>query len=105
MTLRWHGDRVYDRVMKAAGDEATATVDEALDITARETPVLTGKARDSLHREGDPLDLRWGYGADVDYAIFIEIGANGRPGVHALRRGFDAVRRGHIGRIARRLAL
>lgn len=101
MTLEWRGELVAERVVRAAAAEATDTVDRALEGAARDTPVDTGEARDSLHREGSGLDIRFGYGAP--HGIWIEIGANGRAGVHALRRNADVALNGIVGRIRRRL--
>lgn len=94
MTLEWKGDAVADRVERAAAEGTEQTVDAAVQEARHHTPVLTGAARDSLRREGDGLAITWGYHVTDeqgrDRGIWIEIGANGRPGVHALRRAADS---------------
>lgn len=99
--LDWFGDRVAARTIAAVEDAAVETVDATLEGARRDTPVLTGDARDSLHREGPANDLRYGYG--VPYGIWIEIGANGRAGEHALRRNADTELAHLVPRARRRL--
>ena len=99
--LEWYGDRVERAVVAAAGRATTAIVDDAILDARRDTPVLTGAAARSLEREGEGLDVAWGY--HVPYGLFIEIGANGRTGHHALRRAADTHYPRLAGRIRREL--
>lgn len=87
MTLLWHGEEVYARVVEAAKVATEETVDEAIVDTQANTPVLTGAARASVRREGGGLSITWGY--HVAYGLFIEVGERGRAGVHAMRRAAD----------------
>lgn len=98
MTLDWRGPMVVARTERAARDAAVEIVDDCLTDAGHDTPVDTGAARDSLFREGDGLAIRWGYGAP--HGIWIEIGANGKVGVSALRRAADR----HYGRLPGRIA-
>ena len=101
MTLRWKGDQVVRNVEVAAVAGTVETVDAAVSDAQGNTPVLTGAARDSLTRENTGLSVRWGY--HVVYGIWIEAGARGKAGVHALRRAADAQYGRLASRIARRL--
>jgi hypothetical protein len=106
--LEWNGDAVERAVVRAAAHATVAIVDECVVEARHNTPVLTGAARDSLEREGEGLDVAWGYHvADErgrDRGIWIEIGANGKTGHHALRRAADTHYPRLAGRIARSLA-
>jgi hypothetical protein len=97
MTLIWKGDAVVAKIERAAARATVETVDDAIADARSDTPVDTGRARDSLRRENDGLAVRWGY--HVRYGIFIEIGERGRAGVHALRRAADR----HYGQLAGRI--
>lgn len=64
----------------------------AFDILAhsqRAVPVVTGNLKGSGFVETGDLQATIGYGAE--YAVYVEVGANGRSGVHYLRGAFDAV--------------
>jgi hypothetical protein len=105
--LEWNGEAVERAVIRAAVAGTVAIVDECVGDARHNTPVLTGEARDSLEREGEGLDVAWGYHvADErgrDRGIWIEIGANGKTGHHALRRAADTHYPRLAGQIARRL--
>ena len=62
---------------------------EAIGLTAegyakRETPVRTGRLRNSISHATD--DEAAYIGTNVEYAPYVELGARGRPGVHMLQR-------------------
>ena len=62
---------------------------EAIGLTAegyakKETPVDTGRLRNSISHETDD-DAAY-IGTNVEYAPYVELGARGRPGVHMLKR-------------------
>ena len=62
---------------------------EAIGLTAeghakKETPVDTGRLRNSISHETD--DEAAYIGTNVEYAPYVELGARGRPGVHMLQR-------------------
>ena len=62
---------------------------EAIGLTAegyakRETPVNTGRLRNSISHATD--DEAAYIGTNVEYAPYVELGARGRPGVHMLQR-------------------
>lgn len=103
----WYGDRVAANVHRAAVEGTVATVDAALEDARQHTPVLTGEARASLRRDGDGLEIAWGYHVTDeqgnDRGLFIEIGANGKPGHYALRHAGDVHYPRLAGEIARRL--
>jgi hypothetical protein len=96
--LEWKGDTIVAKALHAAGQAMDAVASDWEHDAAADTPVLTGAARDSVFVEGTGLDRTMGYG--VPYGIFIEIGANGRAGHHALRRSGDR----HFGQLAGRTA-
>ena len=62
---------------------------EAISLTAegyakKDTPVDTGRLRNSIaHAVEDDAAF---IGTNVEYAVFVEAGARGRPGVHMLQR-------------------
>lgn len=87
MSLVWKGDAVVARVERAAAGAMAETIDEAIADARPDTPVDSGRTRDSLRREGEGLSLRWGY--HTRWGIWVEIGSRGRAGVHALRRAAD----------------
>lgn len=97
MTLHWKGDAVVARVERDAAAAMVETVDEAVIDARAETPVLTGAARDSLTREDDGLTIHWGY--HVAHGLWLEIGARGKAGLHAMRRAADR----HYPRLAGRI--
>ena len=62
---------------------------EAIGLTAegyakKETPVDTGRLRNSISHETDD-DAAY-IGTNVEYAPYVELGARGRPGVHMIKR-------------------
>ena len=62
---------------------------EAIGLTAegyakRETPVDTGRLRNSISHATD--DEAAYIGTNVEYAPYVELGSRGRPGVHMLQR-------------------
>lgn len=105
--LEWNGDRVYAEIIDAAKGATVETVDDAVRLGQELTPVRTGAERQSLSRENDGLDVTWGYHVKDeqgrDRGIWTEIGANGRPGVRALRRSADATYPTLSARIRRRI--
>jgi len=107
--LEWHGDAIVAKVERAAAAETVAVVDRAVEEARANTPVLTGEARDSLERENEGLAVTWGYHVvdeqGNDRGIWIEIGARGRAGAHALRRAADAQYGQLASGIRRRLGL
>jgi bacteriophage HK97-gp10 putative tail-component len=86
-TFEWYGDAVGRAAIAAAEEAAAAIVDAAVEEAQRRTPVETGEARDSIYRENDGAEIAWGF--HVDHGFFIEVGANGRPGVYPLRGAAD----------------
>lgn len=81
----WNGERIVGAIIESAGRSRDRVIEERCVPDAKaETPVDTGTARDSVRHEGGGV---WGY--HVRYGIFIEVGAEGRSGHHALRRAAD----------------
>lgn len=105
--LEWKGDLIVAKVERAAVSAVGETVDAAVELAAGRTPVLTGEARDSLRKEGSGLSVTWGYHVldeqGHDRGIWIEIGARGKSGAHALRRSADDTYPTLATRIARRV--
>ena len=78
-----------DKVVSAI-DKAIERGLEAIGLTAEkyakeETPVVTGRLRNSIsHAVKDDSAY---IGSNVEYAPFVELGARGRTGKHMLKRG------------------
>ena len=92
-TLHWRGKQVIARVERAAILGIEETTEAAVSVAKPDTPVDTGFLRGSEHavparREGNRIVGRWG-AFGVAYAIWVEIGARGRAGVHMFRRAAD----------------
>lgn len=105
MTLEWRGDIIVRKIEARAAEATVTIVDRAVDDARGDTPVLTGEARDSLRRENEGLSVVWGYHVVDEYGndrgIWIEIGARGKPGAHALRHAADVHYPDLAGEIAR----
>ncbi len=86
-TFEWYGDEVATAAIAAAEAAALVVVEAAVEEAQRHTPVDTGAARDSIHWEREGDELVWGF--HVDHGFYIEVGANGRPGLYPLRRASD----------------
>jgi hypothetical protein len=99
--VAWNGDAIARDIERAAREGTVATVDAAVDMARPNVPVETGRARDSLRREGDGLDISWGF--HVAYGIWLEIGEQGRAGLHILRRAADATYGSLVSRIRSRM--
>lgn len=104
--LEWNGDRIVANIIGAAERATPEIADQAAAEARANTPVLTGEARKQLERTGEGLDVAFGY-VDLpdergeDRGLYIEVGANGKPGHYALRRAADANFPRLAGRIAR----
>ena len=77
-----------DQVLSAM-EKAIKNGLEAIGLTAeghakKETPVDTGRLRNSISNATD--DEAAYIGTDVEYAPYVELGARGRQGVHMLQR-------------------
>lgn len=91
--LDWRGGRIPPNIERATRDGIDDTLAEAVRVAKPLTPVLTGTAQGSIRfqparKEGRRIVGRWG-SFDVNYFIWLEIGARGRSGHHMLRRGAD----------------
>ena len=91
--LDWRGDEIKSRLLKAARQGIDETMADCVTDAKRETPVRTGTLQGSVRFE--PAEVRgneakgtWG-SFDVSYAIYVEIGTRGRPGVNMLRDAAD----------------
>lgn len=102
----WHGDRIVDKFIRAAEGGTEAVADAAVEDARQHTPRLTGEAAASLRRDGEGLEVAWGYHVTDeqgrDRGLYIEIGANGKPGAYALRGAADVHYPRLAGEIARR---
>lgn len=107
--LEWLGDRVVANVLGAAEDSSRAIVGDAAAEARVNTPVLTGEAREKLQPFGEGLNVGFGYvnlldEQGNDRGLYIEVGANGKPGHYAVRRAADANFPRLPGRIRRELS-
>ncbi len=89
----WRGDNVRRRSERASADGIDTIMAKAVRIAKTLTPRITGTAQGSLRfqparKEGRRIVGRWG-SHDVDYFIWLEIGARGRSGHHMLRQAAD----------------
>lgn len=71
------------RLSGAVRAQASAAVREtayAVEARAKQVvPVRTGNLRNSIQTDAEPGALRATVGTGVDYAIYVEYGASGRP--------------------------
>lgn len=100
----WHGEGLKQRAQKAAQAATDASIAEAVRTAQSAAPVLTGALRASIQPEpvraqGD--QVTGGFGSGLRYALFVEIGARGKPGVYFLRRGADSAFSNHAERLRR----
>ena len=92
-SLEWHGDKIGGK-FKVASRKAIDVVTALCVVPAKAaTPVITGTAQGSIMaRPAEIIGKRvrgfWG-SFDVNYFIWLEIGARGRSGIHMLRRAAD----------------
>ena len=91
--LFWKGDQIKDRLLNAARQGIDETMAAGVVEAKNNTPVVTGTLQGSIQFrpariEGDRVVGRWG-SFDVNYAIYVETGTRGRPGVNMLRRAAD----------------
>lgn len=87
--LNWNGDDISKRVLNAMRRAADESMAAAIPVAKARTPVVTGTAQGSIRLEParifrDEVRGRWG-SFDVNYFIFLETGARGRPGLNMLR--------------------
>ena len=91
--LDWKGDQIKDRLLNAARQGIDETMAAGVNTAKPLTPWVTGTLRRSIkirpaRIEGDRAIGLWG-SFDVNYAIYVETGTRGRPGVNMLRRAAD----------------
>ena len=91
--LTWKGKEWSNRVAQASRASIDVVMVLCVPAAKRETPVVTGTAQGSIQmRPARILGRRivgiWG-SFDVNYYIWLEIGARGRPGGFMLRRAAD----------------
>ena len=88
--LDWKGNEVKRRILQAARRGIDETMGACVEDAQPNTPVVTGNLRRSIkiqelaQQRGDTVSGLWG-SADVNYALWVETGARGRPGVNMLR--------------------
>ena len=94
--VNWKGPEVQRTWFEAARKGIDDTMAKCIEDAQPNTPYDTGNLRRSekiqqlAHRERETVVGLWGVTAeDADYAIFIEVGARGRPGVNMLRNAAD----------------
>lgn len=94
MRLDWHGDDIKRKASEAARRGIDETMGACIGPAKERTPVVTGAAQGSVkivqlaRHLGNRLVGLWG-SADINYYIWIEIGARGRTGRYPLRRAAD----------------
>ena len=91
--VNWRGGRIPRRVAVASRRGIDATMAACVPLAKRETPVITGTAQGSIQTRPAVIQRtrvvgRWG-SFDVNYFIWLEIGARGRTGHFMLRRAAD----------------
>ena len=91
--MDWKAAAILKRERNASRLGIDDTLTLCVPIAKRETPVVTGTAQGSIMFEpakifGERVIGRWG-SFDVDYFIWLEIGARGRPGHFMLRMAAD----------------
>ena len=91
--LTWKGDQIKKRWLEAARQGIDETMAAGVVEAKRNTPRVTGALQGSIKTErarieGDKAIGRWG-SFDINYAIYVETGTRGRPGVNMLRRAAD----------------
>ena len=91
--LNWRGKQIESKVLTASRRGIDVTLASCIAPAKRNTLVITGTAQGSIQfrpavirRNG--AEGRWG-SFQVDYFIWLEIGARGRPGHFMLRRSAD----------------
>ncbi len=92
--VNWLGDDIVRKAAQASRRGIDVTLANAIAPAKRLTPVVTGTAQGSIQFRlaqirGKRVTGRWG-SFDVDYFIWLEIGAHGRRAYRMLRRTADA---------------
>ena len=83
--------KIQDAAVDGVDDTLAKCVREVKPITPVKTSVLQGSMRfEPAKRQGDKVRGFWG-SFDVNYALWVEIGSQGRAGVYMLTRTADAV--------------
>lgn len=90
----WNGDAVKRRMLEATRRGADVTTSACVRYAKPLTPVITATLQGSIKIEpatlqSDKVVARWG-SFDVNYALYVEVGARGRSGTYMLRRAADA---------------
>ena len=83
-TYKDNTDEVLAALKRAKKNGLTAIGLTAEGHAKKETPVDTGRLRNSISHATD--DEAAYIGTNVEYAPYVELGARGRPGVHMLQR-------------------
>jgi hypothetical protein len=91
---QWNGKAVAIAFRIAGTEAINATMEEAVEIAQDFTPVRTGTLQKSIRILQKASSTGTGglagqWGTDVPYAIWVEIGARGKSGVHMLQRAAD----------------
>lgn len=95
--------KVRDATVDGVDDTLAECAGEVKDNTKIRTSVLQGSMRfEPAKRQGNKVSGRWG-SFDVNYALWVEIGSQGRPGGYMLTRTADAVYPKLAGNIKRHL--
>ena len=106
--IKYNADKIIGKMDRAAMWAIDTTLALCVAPAKRETPVVTGTAQGSIQmrpskRIGNFIVGIWG-SFDVNYFIWLEIGARGRTGIHMLRRAADRFYPGLADRIRHRFA-
>ena len=93
--FNWNGKKIARKYLVAARRGVDMTTAACVAPAKMLTPVITGTAQGSIQMRparivGQGVVGVWG-SFQVDYFIWLEIGARGRPGHFMLRRTADAV--------------
>ena len=94
--VNWKGDSVRDKVLTATRKGIDATMGDAVATAQPNTPWVTGNLRRSIRIvelakvKGNEIVGVWGSASpNVDYARYVEAGAQGRSGRYMLRNAAD----------------
>ena len=95
--------KVGDATVDGVDDTLAECVRVVKPLTPVETSILQGSMRlEPAKRQGSRVHGQWG-SFDVNYALWVEIGSHGRPGVHMLERTADQVYPSLAGNIKKHL--
>lgn len=76
--LTWRGNELAAALLQSAQAAGDKTIEKMVDLAKVFVPVDTGLLQSSI-KQFDSAPHLWSFGSDVRYAIWVEIGSQGRP--------------------------